>query len=157
RFDRDVLEQAGVGYVFVALGVNDILFPEFPFTARRETINAQDIISGYRQLISRGHKKGVRVFGTTLPPFEGAKFDAAGLKLSFYTPEREAVRQSVNVWIRDSHAFDAVVDFDEVLRDPGRPTRLLPAYAAEDHLHVNDAGNAAQGNLIPLALFESRR
>jgi len=157
RFDRDVLEQVGVAYVFMALGVNDILFPEFPFTPRRETINARDIISGYRRLIARAHKKGVQVFGTTIPPFEDATFDAAGLKLSFYTRQRDTVRQSVNDWIRTSRAFDAVVDFDEVLRDPARPARLLPAYAADDHLHVNDAGNVAQGNVIPLALFDSRR
>jgi hypothetical protein len=53
-------------------------------------------------------------------------------------------------------AFDAVVDFDEATRDPSRPTRLLPAYAAADHLHVRDAGNVAQANAIPLALFRAR-
>ena len=93
---------------------------------------------------------------TIIPPFEDARFNGAGLSLSFYTPERDRVRQAVNEWIRRGGAFDAVIDFDEVLRDPSQPTRLLPAYASDDHLHVNDAGNVAQGNPILLSLFESR-
>jgi lysophospholipase L1-like esterase len=154
RFERDVLAQAGVKYVFVCLGVNDILFPAFPFTPPTETVTAGNLIAGYRQLITRARKKGVRVIGTTIPPFEGATFSGAGMNLTFYTPGRENERQEVNAWIRHSAEFDAVIDFDEVLRDPTRPTRLLPAYAVEDHLHVNDAGNVAQGNAIPLTLFQ---
>jgi lysophospholipase L1-like esterase len=153
RFERDVLAQSGVKYVFVCLGVNDILFPAFPFTPPDESVTAADIIAGYRQLIARARKKGVRVIGTTIPPFEGATFSGAGLDLTLYTPERDRAREAVNDWIRHSGAFDGVADFDEVLRDPMRPTRLLPAYAVADHLHVNDAGNVAQANAISLALF----
>jgi len=153
RFERDVLDQSGVKYLLMCLGVNDILFPEFPFTPPGETVTPGDIVAGYRRIITRARKKGIRIIGTTIPPFEGATFSAAGLNLTFYTPERERQRQAVNEWIRRGAAFDAVVDFDEVLRDPDQPTRLLPAYAAADHLHVNDAGNVAQGNAIPLQLF----
>jgi lysophospholipase L1-like esterase len=153
RFERDVLAQSGVKYVLVCLGVNDILFPAFAFTPPNESVSAGDIIAGYRQLIARAGKKGIRVIGTTIPPFEGATFSGAGLNLTLDTPERERARVAVNDWIRHSGAFDGVVDFDEVLRDPTRPTRLRPAYAVADHLHVNDAGNVAQGNAIPLALF----
>ena len=156
RFDRDVLAQRGVRFIFLALGVNDILFPEFPFTPPIETVNAESIIAGYRLLIARAHNQGVRIIATTIPPFEGATFNAAGLNLSFYTPARDRARQAVNEWIRHSGAFDGVVDFDEVLRDPDRPTRLSPTYASDDHLHVNDAGNLAQGHAIPLTLFDGR-
>jgi lysophospholipase L1-like esterase len=153
RFERDVLDQPGAKYVLLCLGVNDILFPAFPFTPPGERVTAEEIVAGYRQLIARARRKGVRVIGTTIPPFEGATFSAAGLNLTFYTPERESARQAVNEWVRRSRAFDAVVDFDEVLRDPTHPARLLPAYAAADHLHVNDAGNVAQGYAIPLSVF----
>jgi len=151
RFDRDVLAQAGVRYVIVGLGINDILFPAFPFTPPSEKVSADDIISGYRQLIARGHQKGVRVIGTTNPPFENSFFE--GLVTAFYTPERETARQKVNDWIRSSGEFDGVVDLDAVLRDPSHPTRLLPAYDSGDHLHPNDAGCIAEGNAFPLALF----
>ncbi|MGA7924659.1 MAG: SGNH/GDSL hydrolase family protein [Candidatus Sulfotelmatobacter sp.] len=151
RFERDVLAQAGVEYVIVGLGINDILFPAFPFTPPSEKVSAEDIISGYRQLIARGHGKGVRVIGTTNPPFENSSFE--GLVAAFYTSEREADRQKVNDWIRSSGEFDGVVDLDAVLRDPSHPAQLLPEYDSGDHLHPNNAGCIAEGNAIPLALF----
>jgi len=107
---------------------------------------------GYRQLIARAHKNGIRVIGTTIPPFEHALFREP-LFEGFYSPEREKSRQEVNTWIRNTREFDGVIDFDAAVRDPNRPTELLPAYDSGDHLHVNDAGNVAQGNAIPLALF----
>jgi lysophospholipase L1-like esterase len=151
RFERDVLAQAGVRYVIVGLGINDILFPAFPFTPPSEKVSAEDLISGYRQLIVRGHQKRVRVIGTTNPPFENSAFE--GFVTAFYTPERESERQKVNDWIRGSGEFDGVVDLDALLRDPSHPTQLLPAYDSGDHLHPNDAGCIVEGNAFPLALF----
>jgi lysophospholipase L1-like esterase len=153
RFERDVLELPGVKYVLICLGVNDILFPAYPFTPLTEVVTPEDIVAGYRQLIARAHKKDIRIIGTTMPPFEGATFVAFGLNLTLYTPEREKTRQAVNKWILHSGQFDGVVDFDAATRDPARPTQLLPAYAAGDHLHVKDDGNVAQANAIPLTLF----
>lgn len=151
RFERDVLAQAGARYVIVGLGINDILFPAFPFTPSSQKVSADDIISGYRQLITRGHRKGILVIGTTNPPFEHSAFE--GLVTAFYTPEREIVREKVNDWIRSSGEFDGVVDLDAVVRDPNHPTQLLPAYDSGDHLHPNNAGCRAEGNAFPLALF----
>jgi lysophospholipase L1-like esterase len=154
RFDYDVLAQTGVKYVLIALGVNDILFPAFPFTPPDETVTSDALIAGYRLLVARGHLKGVRVIGTTIPPFEGAKFEGSGLNVELFSPEREKLRIAVNDWIRHGGAFDGVVDFDKAVRDPAHLARLLPAFAAEDHLHVNDAGNVATAKAIPLELFE---
>ena len=151
RFERDVLAQAGVRYVIVGLGINDIAFPG-SLTPLTERISAESMISGYRQLIARAHQKGIRVIGTTNPPFENSFLDAP--PVTFYTPEKESVRQKVNAWMRSSAEFDAVVDFDKVLRDPSHPTRLLASYDSGDHLHPNNAGCTAEGNAIPLALFE---
>jgi lysophospholipase L1-like esterase len=153
RFERDVLAQAGVRYVIVGLGINDIVFPG-SLTPLTETMSAESMISGYRQLIAHAHQNGIRVIGTTNPPFESAFLTAP--PVSFYTPEKEIVRQKVNAWIRSSAEFDAVVDFDMVLRDPSHPTRLLPIYDSGDHLHPNNAGYIASGNAVPLALFEGR-
>lgn len=58
------------------------------------------------------------------------------------------MRQQVNRWIRTSGAFDAVVDFDAVLRDPADPVELLPAYDSGDHLHPSDAGYLAMARSI---------
>ena len=144
RFDRDVLDQPGVRYVILCLGINDISFPGV-FTPATEQVRAGDIIAGYRQLIARAHAKGVRIIGTTITPFENSRS---------YAPEKETVRQAVNAWIRGSVEFDALVDFDAAVRDPSHPARLLPAFDSGDHLHANDAGHVATANAIPLALFE---
>ncbi|HEV2194352.1 MAG TPA: SGNH/GDSL hydrolase family protein [Candidatus Acidoferrum sp.] len=154
RFDRDVIAQAGVKYVILALGVNDMLFPG-AFIPQSETVTPQNLIKGNRQLIARAHKKGIRVIGTTIPPFEHAIFRNPFYD-RFYSPENEKIRHEVNAWIRTSGEFDGIIDFDEAVRDPDHPTQILPAYDSGDHLHVNNAGNVAQGNVISLALFHSR-
>jgi lysophospholipase L1-like esterase len=146
-----VLGQAGVRYVILALGVNDILFPG-SFIPETESVSAQNLIAGNRQLIARAHKKGILAIGTTIPPFEKAIFRSPYFD-HFYTPEKDKVRQEVNAWIRRGGEFDGIIDFDEVVRDPSHPTQILPAYDSGDHLHVNDAGNVAQGNAIPIGLF----
>jgi lysophospholipase L1-like esterase len=151
RYERDALNQAGVRFIVVCIGVNDIVFPG-TFTPATEAVTAQNIIAGYRQLISRARLLGIRVFITTIPPFENARY-SGDKTLVVYTPEKEAVRQQVNEWIRSTHEFDALIDFDAVLRDPQHPTRLLPRFDSGDHLHCNDAGYAATANAVPLELF----
>lgn len=154
RFERDVLRQAGVKYVIVALGVNDLLFPG-SFIPATEGVDSQSIVSGYRQLIARAHSKGIRVIGTTIPPFEHALFRNPFYD-RFYAPEKERVREEVNAWIHSSGEFDGVIDFDQAVRDPGHGTQIAPSYDSGDHLHVNDAGNVAQANAISLELFKDR-
>ncbi len=150
RFERDVLSQDGVKYVIIALGINDIAFPG-SLTPASQMLTADDMISGYRQLIARTHEKGVRIIGSTNPPFENSFLKDPDV--TFYTPGKEMVRQKVNAWIRSSGEFDGVIDFDEAVRDPSHPTRILPAYDSGDHLHPNNAGYAASGKAIPLILF----
>jgi lysophospholipase L1-like esterase len=156
RFERDVLDQSGVKYVIVGLGINDIAMPG-SLTPASESMKPENIIAGYRQLIAAAHERGIRVIGTTNPPFENAFLDLGppGPPITFYTPEKEAVRQKVNAWILNSGEFDGAVDLDEVLRDPRHPTQLLPSYDSGDHLHPNNAGCRAEGNAIPLTLFDS--
>ena len=93
---------------------------------------------------------GLRVYGATLIPVEGFPFPG------FWTPAMEEKRQAVNRWIRTSGAYDAVIDFDKVLRDPQHPTRLLPEYDSGDHVHPNDRGYRAMADAIDLRLFRWR-
>lgn len=152
RFDRDVLAQPNVKYVILNLGVNDILFPG-SFIPASQSVTSKALISGNRQLISRAHRLRIRVIGATIPPFEHALFRDP-FSDHIYTPEKDKVREELNEWIRTSGEFDAVVDLDKVVRDPSHPSQLLPTYDSGDHLHVNDAGNAAQANAFPLELFQ---
>ncbi|HEY7061621.1 MAG TPA: SGNH/GDSL hydrolase family protein [Chloroflexota bacterium] len=146
RFDRDVLAQPGVTHVVVLLGINDIRNrsgnPD-------EIVTADEMIAGLHQLTVRAHAAGLQIFGGTLLTFENETFNPG-----FYTPEGEAKRQAVNAWVRESGAFDAVVDFEAALRDPSHPTRMLPRWDCGDHLHPSDPGYLHMGDSIDLALFD---
>lgn len=146
RFDRDVIAQPGAKWVTLLEGINDLGFPgSVEPNAPRVTFT--QIIEAYKQLIARAHAAGLKIYGCTLTPFEGTTF--AG----YFAPDKEAVRETVNSWIRNSGQFDAVIDFDKAIRDPDHPTRMLPAYDSGDHLHPNDLGYLVMANSVDLGLF----
>lgn len=146
RLDRDVFVRSHVDTLVVLLGTNDIGWPGSSFAPHEAPMTARAIVEGYRQLIERAHVRGIRVVGGTLAPFEGA-LEGTPIK-GYYNIDKEAVRQQVNAWIRTSGAFDAVADFDAELRDPQHPARLLSRFDCGDHLHPNDAGNAAMAHVL---------
>jgi len=143
RFDRDVLAATGVTHVTVLLGTNDI-----GGARENPSPSAADIIAGHRQFIDRAHAQGLIIYGATLVPFEGA---------NYWTPEGELKRKTLNEWIRTSGAYDAVIDFDAVLRDPSQPTKIRPEYDSGDHLHPNDAGYEAMADAVDVKLFRTGR
>jgi len=144
RYDADVLSQAGVGYVVVLEGINDLGHAGTSAPAS-EAVSADEVIAGLTQLIERAHEKGIKVIGCTITPFEGA---------AYFSAEREMKRHIINEWIRTGKKFDGVVDFDMATRDPEHPDHILPAYDSGDHLHPGDAGYKAMGEAIDLALFK---
>jgi lysophospholipase L1-like esterase len=146
RFDRDVLSQPGVTHAIVLLGTNDL---RNRWAKPEEEATAGQMIAGLKQMALRAHARGIKIFGGTLMPFENETF-----LVGAWTPAREAVRQSVNAWIRSGGAFDAVIDFDAGVRDPEHPTSMLPVYDCGDHLHPSDAGYNRMGDIIDLALFD---
>lgn len=146
RLDRDVLRIDGLTHVLVLEGINDIGFPgRRQFGRVQPDIRTDELIAAYRQIAARVRARGGKVIAGTLLPFKGA---------FYYTDAKEEARQAVNCWIRTSGAFDAVVDFDAVMRDPTDPLRLNPAYDSGDHLHPNPAGEVAMGEAIDLELFK---
>ena len=152
RFDRDVLAQPGVGYVTVLLGINDIGdIGRLPAVAQPgrgpQPVSADEIIAGHRQMITRAHEHGLKIVGCTLTPFEGA---------AYFSTEGETKRQAVNKFIRTGGAYDGVIDFDAVVRDPEHPERFLAMYDSGDRLHPNDAGYKAMADAIDLSLFKKR-
>ncbi|HWB86591.1 MAG TPA: SGNH/GDSL hydrolase family protein [Bryobacteraceae bacterium] len=146
RFGRDALAQAGVKYVIVLEGINDLGHAGTSAPAS-ETVSADDLIAGLTQMIERAHEEGIKIFGATLTPFAGTVIKG------YYTPEKDAKRKAINQWILTGKAFDGVIDFDKAVRDPRNPDRFLPVYDSGDHLHPNDAGYKAMGEAIDLALF----
>jgi outer membrane protein assembly factor BamB/lysophospholipase L1-like esterase len=138
RFDRDVLGQAGVRYVILLAGINDI-------GVGNPDVTADQVIAGYRELIDRAHAAGLRIFGGTLTPAEGTPYP-------FYEPYEESKRVAINQFIRESGAFDAVLDFAAAVSDPADPSRWKPGLSA-DALHPTDAGAETLAGAVDLSLF----
>ena len=136
RFDRDVLAQPGVTHVVVMEGINDI-------GAANAAVD--ELIAAHKQMVERAHVRGLKIYGATLTPYEGA---------AYFTPEGEAKRKALNQWIRTSGVYDAVIDFEAVVRDPAAPTKIKAEFDSGDHLHPNDAGYKAMGESIDLSLFK---
>ncbi|HEX4003079.1 MAG TPA: SGNH/GDSL hydrolase family protein [Candidatus Acidoferrales bacterium] len=146
RFDRDVLSVPGVKYVIVMLGINDIGLGSLPGTPPDQQVTAQELIDAHKQLIAHAHIRGIRAIGATLTPYVGAAYASA---------QGEVIREAVNDWIRTSHAYDAVFDFDAVVRDPANPKQILPSLNLTDHLHPDDAGYKAMADSVDLSIFTS--
>lgn len=143
RFDRDVLGQAGVKYLIVLEGINDIGNTAEPHE-RWDLISTPDLIFALTQIVARAHEHGIKVFGATLTPYQGA---------GYYSDAGEKMRQDVNNWIRTSGTFDGVIDFDQVTRDPARPSYFSSTADSGDHLHPGDDGYKQMGSAIDLSLF----
>ena len=145
RFRRDALGQSGVTHVLILIGINDLgvslpvamqgLSPAF------KPPSAEQLAAGLQQLIEQARARGVKVLLGTITPFKGA---------AYWSEEKELRRQTLNRWIRGRQEVDAVVDFDQALRDPGDPAAMNPLYDSGDHLHPAAAGYAAMGDAIDL-------
>jgi lysophospholipase L1-like esterase len=137
RLNEDVFAQTRPETVITHLGVNDLWM---------DNASADQIIAALQQINAQLKEHGIRSLAATITPYEG--FTTPG----GWTAEKEANRQAVNAWLRNSPGFDGVIDFDKVVRDPAAPSKLRAEYDAGDHIHMNDAGYQAMANSIPLQL-----
>jgi lysophospholipase L1-like esterase len=144
RLDADALAVSGAKCLILLEGINDIGRPARAEYAH-ESITADDLIAGYRQVLTRAHAAGLKVVLATIPPFEDA---------NYFTANGEAIRQAANAWIRTSSDVDARVDFDAAVRDPAHPTRLRTEFQSGDWLHPSDAGYAAMVETIPINICD---
>ncbi|RAL14355.1 SGNH/GDSL hydrolase family protein [Aspergillus homomorphus CBS 101889] len=149
RLDRDVLSHSQIHTAIVFEGVNDIGTANAD--PHNQTTTGDRLIRAYRQIITRLHAAGIPVFGATITPF-GTPANSSVVQ-PYSDPERERTRQRVNAFIRDGGVFDAVLDFDAVLRDPGYPDQLRGEYDSGDHLHPNVEGYEALARSVDLGVF----
>ena len=126
RFNRDVAEIKGAGYIVMLYGVNDILF---------QAATSDFIINTYKELIRRAHKNNLYIYGATILPFGNN---------NNYTPEKEKVRKAVNEWILntlpENGGFDASFDFAKSVADPNNEEVLNSIYDCGDGLHPSPEG-----------------
>jgi lysophospholipase L1-like esterase len=144
RLDRDVLAQSGVRWVIVLEGINDIGTRVDARAHNEQAATAQELIGAYEQIILRAHAHNIRVYGATIMPYEGA---------SYFNPDGEADRQTINNWIRTSGKFGGVIDLDAATRDVQKPSHLSASADSGDHLHPADGGYKIMGDAIDLKLF----
>jgi lysophospholipase L1-like esterase len=146
RLNEDVFEQTGVHTVLFDLAINDIWM---------KGDSADAIIEQIRSAGAQVKERGLRFVVATLGPYEG--FDIDGVNdptdpNNEWTPGKDATRNAVNAFLRNSHEFDGVIDFDALLRDPAHPSKLKAEFDSGDHIHPNDAGDQAMAGIIPLNL-----
>jgi lysophospholipase L1-like esterase len=141
RFVRDALEPAGTRWCVIFEGVNDI-------GTRAQELGAaalaDELASAYLEMIRAAHARGVLAYGATITPFGGSQYDQ---------PECREARRLVNEWIRAPGRFDALLDFDAVLRDPAEPGRLRREADTGDGLHLTPAGYRMLADSVDLGLF----
>lgn len=142
RFDRDILGQQNVKWLIISEGINDIGGIR---DSAQASSAASDLIEAYKQMIDKAHARGIKVYGATIMPFAR----------SFYDKDfRHAARDSVNDWIRNSGRYDAVIDFDQVMRNPEDPKTILSDVHSGDFLHPNEFGYKKMGEFVDLNLFK---
>ena len=143
RFQRDVVEQRGASCVVILQGINDIGIGAM----EGKPVTSAQITAAYQQMIAQARGAGMKAIGATLLPF-------AGYAAPYYSADNNAIRESVNQWIRTSGAYDAVIDFDAIVRDPGNPLQMQAQYDSGDHLHPNDVGYKAMADGIDLSMLQ---
>ncbi len=142
RFDRDILNQSSIKYLIILEGVNDLgATPDS--TAAFKVANK--LIEAYKTMIKKAHAQNIKVYGGTITPIQ---------KSFYYKDFREQARQKVNNWIRNSSAFDAVIDFAKVLESPEEPNVIAKNLQSGDYLHPNEKGYEVMGEAVDLSLFK---
>jgi lysophospholipase L1-like esterase len=135
RFEQQVLGQAGVGWVVVLEGVNDI----------GGGATAQEISTGYEQLIEQAHALDLPIYGIPILPFAGSGYDEG---------DNQQDRTLVNDFIRAPGNFDAFLPLDQAVSDGNTPPGIPPELDFQnDRLHLNPAGLELLGSAVDLSLF----
>jgi len=141
RLDRDVFSHSGVSHVVLFEGTNDI---------RREA-SARQVMDGMQEIIDRVHARGLKIYGVTIIPRHNVPPSGTN---TGWNDAKTAIRNTVNQWIRTRAPFDAVIDFDKVVRQPANPDLLVPEFNCGDGIHPSPAGYYRMGKSVKLELFE---
>jgi len=134
RLDRDVLSRSGVSHVVLFMGTNDI----------NRDVLAADVIAGSKDIIARIRAKNIKVIGATIIPRHNDVWNEA----------KNKAKAEVNAWIRKDAGFDAVLDFDAIMRDPAKPDLMIQAFNCGDNVHPAPIGYFQMGKSVDLNIFK---
>ena len=163
RFKRDCIDQAGVKYVVVKIGANDIMHPVCTNAAEgAKQPTANEIIANLQTICDMAHKAGIKVILGTITQWKGSTrdyFKALGVEGSYQRTEEEfkadwAIAKKVNKWItsasNDYH--DGYFDFAEISKSPVDSAAFDSAYS-DDHIHPNDTLQRKWGDEFDMSLI----
>jgi lysophospholipase L1-like esterase len=132
RFERDVASHHGVDTVVLFMGTNDI----------RRGAGARQVIEAMTTIAQRARAAKLRAIGVTIIPRHSQPATSA----TPWDDSRTRIRNEVNAWLRSGRApFDAVIDFDRVVRDPADADRIRPAFDCGDGIHPSPRGYFEMG------------
>lgn len=153
RAKRDAFNVAGVKYVIVKCGVNDILHPMLKSNEGMAQTTPTQVINGYKQLASQLTDSSVKMYLCTRTPYKGYTRNFMGSDDLEWTQKGENMLLEINKWIKSSYYgyFDGYIDLDAV-RDPDDSAKLR-SHMTADGVHFTQYGQIAVTDLIPEAAY----
>ncbi len=164
RLDVDALQAAGVEYVVVKIGCNDIVHPvcidvmeEYKDKGGIEQPTAQDIINGYQKVFDRCHEAGIKVVVVGITQWKGNTRNYFGDGDKYIRTDEEfnadwQIALDVNAWLAKTNAHDGYVNFNEISCNPKDPAALYPEYTI-DGVHPSDTLQKLWAEKFPLSLI----
>lgn len=151
RFERDALARSGASHAVLLIGVNDlgVLRRYGQDSASARAAMLQDLQQALLALAQQARERGVCLAVSTVLPYGSSGYYKPGA-------DNEADRRALNAWIRGPAGFDAVIDFDQLTRDPAQPERLRADLDSGDGLHPSMAGYRAMAEAFPLPFLDRR-
>lgn len=158
RAQRDAFEVAGVKYVIVKVGSNDVLHPmeesmkdSFPYSSTSQ------IIEGYRELSRQAAGKDISMYLCTRTPYKGYERNFFGTSDLTWTQKGEDMLLEINSWIKyaSSGYYSGCINLD-AMRDPDDSTKLR-SQMTTDGIHFSHLGQVAFVDLIPEAAYGVNR
>ncbi len=150
RFERDALSVSGVKYIFVKIGLNDILH-QFSKSMGDEVPHpsANDIIAGYKKLVETAHAKGIKIYFFTKTSWKGYERAFLGQTGDItWSREMQNMCDELDKWITTNTVSDGYIDCSP-LSNPADPDALCPSFTP-DGAHLTRIASIALADLIPV-------
>ncbi len=155
RFYRDALDITGVKYVFVKIGLNDILH-QFTKSMSDDVLkcSTDDIINGYRSLITMARQRGVKIYFFTKTTWKGYSRAFLGQTNDLvWSQEAQDMCDALDRWIRNNSEANGYIDAHE-LANPADKNALCPSFTL-DGAHLTEIASIAMADLIPLSFVDA--